>query len=152
MVNSNPLSIKDIINEMFGPNFHNLTKIGSDFDVDKHWIELQKRIEEREKENKKKEKIKNKENQNSFRSECGKILTEILNILDKKNQDYGDSFDEIYATHGLYYAIPKLQEKINRANNLVKNNQGLNYKPNYESLKDTLIDIIGYCTLTLRYL
>lgn len=145
MENSNPLSIKDIIIEMFGSNLNDLYKNTIVFDVDKHWDNLQKKMAENAQKEVKRENLINTQLP-TFRSECWKILTNVLDIVDKKNKDYGYAFDIMINKYGLGYAISKMEEKTNRASAL------LTKEPNFESMEDTLKDIIGYATLTLRYL
>ena len=145
MENSNPLSIKDIIIEMFGSNLNDLHKNTTVFDVDKHWDNLQKRIAGNAQKEVKRGNIGNAQF-STFRSECAKILQNILDIVDKKNKDYNYDFDEMVNKYGLGYAISKMEEKTKRASAL------LTKKPNFESMEDTLKDIIGYATLTLHYL
>ena len=119
--------------------------LGSDFDIDEQFIKLQKKMAENAQKEVKRENLMNAKLP-TFRSECGKILTNVLDIVDKKNKDYGYAFDKMVNKYGLGYAISKMEEKTNRASEL------LTQKPNFESMEDTLKDIIGYATLTLRYL
>lgn len=123
-----------------GKNF-----LGSDFDIDEQFIKLQERMAKNAQKKVKKENIENTQT-STFRNECGKILTNVLDIVDKKNKDYGYAFDEMINKYGLSYAISKIEEKTKRASAL------LTKEPNFESMEDTLKDIIGYATLTLRYL
>lgn len=145
MENSNPLSVKDIIIEMFGSNLNDLHKNTTVFDVDKHWDNLRKRMSENAQKDVKRGNIGNAQFP-TFRNECVKILTNVLDIIDKKNKDYNYAFDEMVNKYGLSYAISKIEEKTKRASAL------LTKEPNFESMEDTLKDLIGYATLTLRYL
>ena len=61
-----------------------------------------------------------------------------------KNADYGNSFSESYKKHGLVSATIRLEDKLNRLNNLLKNEAQVD-----ESIDDTLLDIAGYAILTL---
>jgi len=52
-----------------------------------------------------------------------KEITEEMNSLyDKKNKDYGNSFDESIDKFGIIAAIVRMSDKFNRICNLVKNN------------------------------
>ncbi len=70
------------------------------------------------------------------------------NTLIRKNRDYGNSFDKSINKFGYVYVAIELDKKKNRLHNLLKTKE----KPNYESLKDTLIDIADYCILSLIYI
>ncbi len=74
------------------------------------------------------------------------ILKQLETLLIKKNKDYNNSFDRTVDEYG-YVAI-ELDKKKNRLHSLLKNKE----KPNYESIEDTLLDIAGYCVLSLIYL
>ena len=76
-----------------------------------------------------------------------KILDDMKELLNKKNQDYGNSFHNSYVEFGIIASIVRLSDKFNRLKSLTKGNH-----PNFESIEDTLKDIIGYCTLTLNEL
>ncbi|WP_239649058.1 nucleotide modification associated domain-containing protein [Brachyspira hyodysenteriae] len=76
------------------------------------------------------------------------ILKELETLLIRKNKDYNNSFDKTVAEYGYVVIAIRLEDKINRLKNLKNNkNQVTN-----ESLKDTLLDIAGYCVLALIYI
>jgi hypothetical protein len=81
-------------------------------------------------------------------NEVAAILDDIQSILEKKNQDYGDSFHDTFAEFGIISSVIRLNDKMKRLKTLIKNSS----KPNYESIEDTLKDIIGYAVLTLKEL
>lgn len=81
-------------------------------------------------------------------NEIAAILDDIQSILEKKNQDYGDSFHNTFVEFGITAPTIRINDKTNRLKTLVKNSS----KPNYESIEDTLKDIIGYAVLTLKEL
>jgi len=81
-------------------------------------------------------------------NEVAAILDDIQSILEKKNQDYGDSFHDTFTEFGIISSVIRLNDKMKRLKTLVKNSS----KPNYESIEDTLKDIIGYAVLTLKEL
>jgi hypothetical protein len=63
-----------------------------------------------------------------------------LNLFEKKNTDYGDSF----ATFGIVGIIIRLEDKINRCISITKNNKTL---VEDESIKDTIFDTVNYTTM-----
>lgn len=73
------------------------------------------------------------------------ILDKMRELYNKKNSDYGSSFDKTYEQFGLISSLVRMNDKINRLNNLVKSN---NVKVN-ESISDTLLDLANYCVMTL---
>lgn len=77
-----------------------------------------------------------------------KTLLFLKKTLIKKNRDYGSSFDKSINKFGWIYVAIELDKKKNRLHSLLKNKE----KPNYESVEDTLLDIAGYCVLSLIYL
>ena len=73
------------------------------------------------------------------------ITVEVTNILLKKNKDYaGASFDL-----GLNGNMVHLWDKVKRYKSLIEKSTTT---PNYESLEDTLKDIIGYAIIGLHIL
>ena len=78
----------------------------------------------------------------------GNFFYILENTLIKKNRDYGSSFDKSVNKFGWIYVAIELDKKKNRLHSLLKNKE----KPNYESIEDTLLDIAGYCVLSLIYL
>ena len=79
-------------------------------------------------------------------------LEDIVNTLEstliKKNRDYGNSFDKSINRFGWVYAAIELNKKKDRLHTLLKNKS----EPNYEGIEDTLLDIAGYCVLSLVYI
>jgi hypothetical protein len=60
-----------------------------------------------------------------------------LNLFEKKNTDYGDSF----ATFGIVGIIIRLEDKINRCISITKNNKTL---VEDEGINDTIFDMVNY--------
>lgn len=78
------------------------------------------------------------------------IFNGMSDLLVKKNQDYkGASFDL-----GLNGNMVHLWDKVRRYRNLVEKRMtvGSADKPNFESIEDTLKDIIGYAVIGLHIL
>lgn len=83
-----------------------------------------------------------------YNRDFSKTLLFLKKTLIKKNRDYGSSFDKSVKKFGWVYVAIELDKKKNRLHSLLKNKE----KPNYESIEDTLLDIAGYCVLSLIYL
>lgn len=73
----------------------------------------------------------------------------LADILQEKNDAYGDSFSQSVDDYGLKVIGIRLSDKYNRIKHLV--NAG-SLKENDESLEDTLLDTAGYAILALKYL
>lgn len=74
-----------------------------------------------------------------------KITDEITETLLKKNQDYGGASFDL----GLNGNMVHLWDKIKRYKHIVENK---GQEPNYEKLRDTLLDIIGYAIIGIQIL
>jgi hypothetical protein len=72
-----------------------------------------------------------------------KITDAVTEILLKKNQDYGGASFDL----GLNGNMVHLWDKVSRFRSLVSNDS---QNPNFESLEDTLKDIIGYAIIGLH--
>lgn len=73
------------------------------------------------------------------------ITDEVTEILLKKNQDYGGASFDL----GLNGNMVHLWDKVSRLRSLI----GCDKKePNFESVEDTLKDIIGYAVIGLHIL
>ncbi|HML70202.1 MAG TPA: nucleotide modification associated domain-containing protein [Macellibacteroides fermentans] len=71
------------------------------------------------------------------------ITDEMLEILLKKNEDYGGASFDL----GLNGNMVHLWDKVSRYRNLINCSQN---EPNFEGLEDTLKDIIGYAIIGLH--
>jgi len=69
-----------------------------------------------------------------------RILNEAHNLFVKKNQDYGE---ENWRWAGLQGVLIRLGDKWYRLKNIVDSGR----EPNFESTRDTLIDIINYAAM-----
>lgn len=74
-----------------------------------------------------------------------KITDDVTAILLKKNSDYGGASFDL----GLNGNMVHLWDKVHRYRTLLSKN---NQNPNFESLEDTLKDIIGYAIIGLHIL
>ena len=75
---------------------------------------------------------------------------ELLSIFEKKNADYGNSFEESLEKHGIIAAIVRMEDKMGRLNSLTK--PGSKQKVSDESLLDTLKDLSNYALMTAVWL
>lgn len=87
--------------------------------------------------------------------DCGRfekmlrVVTEIVELLEKKNNDYGNSATQTYEEYGDVAFFVRISDKINRLKSLTINNKTQEVKD--ESIEDTIKDIIGYCLLYLEW-
>ena len=75
------------------------------------------------------------------------ITDDVIQILLKKNVDYGGASFDL----GLNGNMVHLWDKIKRYRTLVEN-QNIGLEPNFESVQDTLKDIMGYAIIGLLIL
>lgn len=73
------------------------------------------------------------------------ILRQIHDTYVKKNHDYGDSFSRSYQKYGIIAAMVRMEDKWNRLDNLTKDEKQMFSD---ESIRDTLLDLAGYCIMT----
>jgi hypothetical protein len=76
------------------------------------------------------------------------ILDEIHDTYKRKNADYGNSFVEQYAEYGLLSAVIRLDDKMRRLKQLLKNKAQVRD----ESIRDTLLDLANYSIMTIMEL
>ena len=84
-----------------------------------------------------------KETENEFLE----VLAPVAELLRRKNTDYGNSYDESRREFGEVAFLVRLNDKFARLKTLTSQEAQVND----ESIEDTIADIIGYCTLELRY-
>jgi len=75
------------------------------------------------------------------------ILTNVADIVERKNKDYGDSFSRTRRKYGEVIFLARLEDKFNRLETLVESERAVAD----ETVIDTLRDIIGYCALELCF-
>lgn len=74
------------------------------------------------------------------------ILASVTDILLKKNQDYGGASFDL----GLNGNMVHLWDKVRRYRSLIERQmKSSSGQPNFESIEDTLRDIIGYSVIGL---
>lgn len=74
-----------------------------------------------------------------------KLLAEMYVTYFKKNHDYGDSFSRSFKKYGLVAAMVRMEDKWNRLDNMAT---GAEQKVADETIRDTLLDLAGYCVMT----
>lgn len=74
-----------------------------------------------------------------------KTMKSIIDVVVKKNSDYGDAWQR----YGIFTPLIRINDKILRVKTLSDGRTALVAE---ENIKDTLIDIIGYCLLALEYI
>ena len=76
------------------------------------------------------------------------VIKQLLDIYERKNHDYGDSFNQSLDNFGTIASVVRLSDKFNRLVSLTKKND-----PQVEeSIEDTLLDMANYCIMTIMYL
>ncbi|WP_195953666.1 nucleotide modification associated domain-containing protein [Clostridium saudiense] len=75
------------------------------------------------------------------------IALEVANLVEKKNHDYGNSFDKTVEEYGEVAYFLRIEDKLSRLKSLNKKDAAVVS----ESVEDTLKDIIGYTLLMINY-
>ena len=70
-------------------------------------------------------------------------------LYEKKNTDYGDSFNISLDKYGIIAALTRISDKFNRIENLILNQ---NKKVEDEKVEDTLIDLANYAMMTVLWI
>lgn len=78
------------------------------------------------------------------------VTAEMLNMYERKNADYGNSFAETIREFGFIPAVARINDKLKRVKNMVKGREMNIIKD--ESLRDNLMDIAVYSVLTIMEL
>ncbi|MGL5731877.1 MAG: DUF1599 domain-containing protein [Bacteroidales bacterium] len=75
-----------------------------------------------------------------------RIAKEMFELWQRKNKDYGDSFSKGFEEYGMVMPCIRLEDKLLRLKQLVKNGKA---EVKTESIEDTLIDLANYAVMTL---
>lgn len=81
-----------------------------------------------------------------FAEEVEIIASNLVETLIKKNADYGNNVDKNIDEWGLSSLAIRLDDKLSRFKNLIKNNRQVAD----ETIEDTLLDLAGYAILGYR--
>lgn len=77
------------------------------------------------------------------------VIDEAVSLLEKKGEDYNSTVKrEDYFPHGLLSYHQMLHVKVTRLQSLIQSGEDANF----ESIKDTLQDLLNYTVMTLSYL
>ena len=74
------------------------------------------------------------------------IALEVAELVEKKNRDYGNSFDRTLGEYGDTAYFLRIEDKLSRLKSLSKKEAAVID----ESIEDTLKDIIGYTLLMIN--
>ena len=72
------------------------------------------------------------------------IVNSMANLYAKKNENYGDSFGQLYKDLGPISGLVPLHNKLDRLTNLIKGGHN-----DFESIEDTLKDLACYAVMNL---
>lgn len=78
------------------------------------------------------------------------ILNEIKQLYNRKNADYGDSFDKTLDEFGLVASATRISDKFNRFKSLMR--CGSSARVEDEKIEDTLIDLASYAIMTIKWI
>lgn len=76
------------------------------------------------------------------------ITKDMTELYERKNKDYGNSFDKTLNEFGIVAGLIRLNDKMNRIKSIY--NKDVSVKD--ESLEDTLIDLANYAVMTLMWI
>ena len=78
-----------------------------------------------------------------------KVCQELTETYEKKNADYGNSFENSLDKHGLIAGIVRMDDKMSR---LISLNSKKEQQVMDESLRDTLMDLANYAIMSVMWL
>ena len=76
------------------------------------------------------------------------ILLQMQDLYNRKNHDYGNSYEKSLDEDGLIVAKIRLGDKFNRFKTIIKSESEVKD----ESIEDTLIDMANYAVMTLTWI
>lgn len=77
------------------------------------------------------------------------ICRELIDLYNRKNHDYGDSFHKTFEEEGLAMCRIRMNDKLERFKTL---SRGEESQVRDESMEDTLLDLANYAIMTLMEL
>lgn len=78
------------------------------------------------------------------------LAQSMCELYEKKNNDYGDSFNTSCTKYGPVAALTRMSDKFNRIETLILKRQ--TQKVEDEKIEDTLIDLANYAMMTILWL
>lgn len=75
------------------------------------------------------------------------ICKYLINLYEKKNNDYNDSFGKSYKEYGMAMPCIRLEDKLNRLKALTVHNHKQEVLD--EGIRDTLEDLANYAIMTI---
>lgn len=79
-----------------------------------------------------------------------KLITEkMLDTYERKNADYGNSFENTCNKFGITASLVRMSDKMERLCSLAKNGE---QRVNNESIEDTLLDLANYSIMTMMWM
>ena len=87
-------------------------------------------------------------------SEFKSINTEMVELYEVKNRNYGDSFSKSFDEYGLTMVCIRLEDKLRRLKSLnkqmIESQNGItDVNVDDESIRDTLLDLANYSVLSI---
>lgn len=82
----------------------------------------------------------NEEKVQKFRS----IVSDMADLYEKKNRNYGNSFGDLYQTLGPIAGLVPLHNKLSRITNLIRGGHN-----DFESVEDSIVDLASYAVMNL---
>ena len=79
----------------------------------------------------------------------GEICQELTETYEKKNADYGNSFENSLDKHGMIAGIVRMDDKMSRLISLNSKNE---QQVMDESMRDTLMDLANYAIMSVMWL
>ena len=76
----------------------------------------------------------------------GEICIFLNEVYEKKNKDYGNSFEETYKRLGIISAVTRIADKMSRLESLATKPEEERLVKD-ESIKDTVLDMANYCIM-----
>lgn len=77
------------------------------------------------------------------------LTGEMAALYARKNQDYGDSFTDMFKEWGSMYPLSRMQEKLRRATQILRSGEA---QVQEEKVTDTLLDLANYALMTIMEL
>ena len=77
------------------------------------------------------------------------ITKKMIELHQRKNQDYGNSFANTLDEFGLVAGLIRMNDKMNRLKSIYKSSE---VRVNDERIEDTLIDLANYAVMSLEWL